>query len=621
MPRSVQGATMQRDVMESSTPTQAKAALTSLILLGLIAVIPFLLPSHRLPLVHFHSESAAFALGLAACFPFLSRNFWQHLKIPQAAIWLFGVVALIALQTLFVNHAYVTQALLPGIYIGWAAVLVVLSAWIREQLGLDRAVTLLAWMIAIGGTLQALIGLMQYFGAYDQFAHVIEAKRGTSIYGNINQRGHFAMQITLASFAVIYLHAADRAGRAPAMAILILFAFVLTASGARATAVCIVAGFILSLIAYRAAKTSMHRRLLRGSGLLLALFLLFQFLQPLLNDWLKLLLGAMGFEVGGFDILVVLRRDMAEGIDIRVSEWRKAWLMFMESPLWGIGIGNYAWYGFNYQALPEFSAVSKDIFFHHSHNLVMQVLAELGVAGLLLLVFMAAVWLRQALPLWKNPSHWLIFALAIVLLLHSNVEFPLWYSYFLGPAAILLGLGSEGATKIRFTPWLGQLAVWATLLLSGAILIITLYGFEDISRVYQAFLTSAPRQASTKLHDVAKNPLLTPWAEAAIVHQGVPDRNAIDQQLAMTTRVMQRYPSSINVNIQIVYLALAGKSMEASTLLKKAFIVYPSAFSRLACYWKAAPDKEVQHLWKEAEKLTGGAIECQTETKTPDSPS
>lgn len=612
---------MRKIVMGSSAPTQTGAALTSLILLGLIAVIPFLLPYHRQPQVHFHSEWAAFALGVVACFPFLSRNFWLHLKIPHVAIWLFGFVVLIALQTLFVSQAYTTQALLPGIYISWAAVLVVLTAWIREQLGLDRAVTVLAWMIALGGTLQALIGLIQYFGVYDQFPPLVEMKRGVSIYGNTSQQNHFATQIALASFAVIYLHAAGRAGRTLAITILILLAIVLTASSSRAAAVYITAGFILSLTCYRAAKTSMHRRLLQGSGLLLVLFLLFQYLLPLLNDWLKLLLGAMGFNVSGLDILVMLRRDMAEGIDIRLSEWRKAWLIFLESPLWGIGIGNYAWHGFNYQALPEFSAASKNVFLHHSHNLIMQVLAELGVAGLLLLVFMAVSWLRRALPLWKNPAHWLIFALAIVLLVHSNVEFPLWYSFFLGLAAILLGLGNEKTTKITFTPWLGQFAAGATLLLSGAILTITLYGYEDISRAYQTFSTAAPRQVSTKLHDIAKNPLLAPWAEAAIVHRGAPDRNLLDQQLAMTTRVMQRYPSSINVNLQIIYLALTGNPTEASALLKKAFIVYPADFSRLACYWKAAPVEEIQRLWEEAEKLTGGTMACQTKTKTSAGPS
>lgn len=586
----------------------AKAALASLIVVGLIAVIPFLLPHYGLATA-FYSEWAAFALGIVACLPFLSRDFWLHLEIPHLAICLFAFVVLIALQAPFVGHAYVTQALLPGIYITWATVLIILSAWIRKQLGLERSVAVLAWMLLIGGALSTTAGLVQYFDVSGELASVVDQKSG-SVYGNIGQRNHFATQITLASFALIYLHATDRANRAITTTLLALFALVLTASSSRAAAAYIIAGFLLSLISYRATKTQIHRRLLQGTGLLLVLFLLFQYLLPPLNDWLKLLLGAMGFDVNGLNALVMLQRSGAEGIDLRVSEWRKAWLMFLESPLWGIGIGNYGWYSFNYQALPEFSAVPKAELFHHSHNLIMQVLAELGMAGLLLLVFMALVWLRQVLPHWKNPSYWLILTLVIVLLLHSNVEYPLWYSYFLGIAAVLLGLGDKGTVKIEFTPSLGQFTTGVTLIFSGAILFITLLGVQDINRAPLLAVTTTPQQASATLHAVSKNPLLTPWAEAAFALHGAPDMNTIKQQLLLTSRVMQYRPNPHFVNRQIIYLALAGRSTEASALMKKAFIAYPSDFSKYACSWKFAPVEEARLLWVEAEKMTGSEIKC-----------
>lgn len=606
---------------DPSYPAHTRAAFASLLLVGLITVIPFLLPYHTLPLPAFYSEWAAFVLGVAACFPLLSRNFWLHLKIPHSAIWLFAVAVLIALQTLFVDHVYVTQSLLPGIYIGWAAILIVLCAWIREQLGLDRAVTVLAWMILIGGTLQALAGLVQYFNVSGELASMVEMKHGISIHGNVNQRNHFATQITLAAFALIYLRATDRTNRTLTTALLILFAFVITVSSSRATAVYIIAGFLLSLLSYRASRATVHHRLVQDTGLFLVLFLLTQFLLPFLNDWLKHLFNAMGFDVGGLEALAALQRGAAEGIDVRISEWHKAWLMFMEAPFWGIGIGNYGWHSFNYQALPEFSALSKTETFQHSHNLIMQVLAELGAAGLLLLLFMAFAWIRQMLPHWKDTAYWLMLTLIIVLLLHSNVEYPLWYSFFLGLAAVLLGLGSEKAPKFRFTPGLGQFTAGAALLLSGAILAITFPGFQDISQVNRLVFATTPQQASATLHAISKNPLLAPWAEAAIVQHGAPDRSALDQQLAMTTRVVQYRPSPINVNRQIIYLALAGKSVEASILLKKAFTVYPSDFSKFACSWKLAPAEEVRLLWKEAEKLTGGTMECKTETKTSAGPS
>ena len=269
-----------RDMHSTSHSTHAKAALASLMLVGLMAVIPFIQPYHPLPLPAFYSEWLVFVLGLTACFPFLSRSFWLHFKIPPSAIWLLAVIVLIALQTLFVDHDYVTQSLLPGIYISWAAVLIILCAWIREQLGLDRAVTVLAWMILIGGTLQALTGLVQYLNISGELASMVEMKHGISIHGNINQRNHFATQITLASFALIYLHATDRTNRTLTTALLILFAFVLTVSGSRAAAVYSVAGFILSLLSYRAARTPVYYRLLQGTGLFLVSFLLIQFFLP-----------------------------------------------------------------------------------------------------------------------------------------------------------------------------------------------------------------------------------------------------------------------------------------------------------------------------------------------------
>lgn len=598
-----------------SRSTCTKAALASLTLVGLIAVIPFLSPYHKLPLTAFYSEWAAFAIGIAACFPFLSRNFWLHIEIPHSAIWLLAVVALIALQALLVDHVYVTQALLPGIYISWASTLVILSAWIREQLGLNRAVTVLAWMILIGGALQALTGLIQYFNAYGELASMVNLNQGVSIHGNINQRNHFATLITLASFSLIYLHAVDRANSIFTSVLLILFAFVLTLSSSRAAAIYIVAGFLLSLLSYRIAKTPVHYRLLQGTGLFLVVFLLIQFFLPFLNDGLKQLLGVMGFDVSGLEAMAAIQRSATEGIDIRVSEWHKAWLMFLGSPIWGVGVGHYGWHSFNYQALSEFSGIAKSVPYQHSHNLIMQVLAELGLAGLLLLLFMAITWFRQMRHHWKQPSYWLILSLLMVLLLHSNIEFPLWYSYFLVLAAILLGLGTEKTLEVRFSPGLGQFAAGAVLFISGALLAITFRGFQDISHVNELIIASTPQQASATLFAISKNPLLTPWAEAAIVQHGAPDNNTVVQQLAMTTRVVQYYPSPLNVNRQIIYLALAGRSTGASALLEKAFIVFPSDFLKFACTWELAPVEEARQLWTEAQKLAGDKIECQAETK------
>ncbi len=585
-----------------------KSTLASLITAGLIGVIPLLVPHYGLA-TSFYSEWVAFVLGLAACFPLLSKNFWLHLAIPQSAVWLFVLVALIALQVPLVGHAYATQAWLPGIYLAWASVLVILSVWIREQLGIERSLAVFAWVLVAGGALSAAIGIAQYVDVTGVLAFLVDAK-GPSIHGNTGQRNHFATQIALASFALVYLRAENKVNRGLAMLLLAIFALVLTASSSRAAAVYLVAGFLLALFSYRAARTIIHRRLLRGTALLLALFLLFQHLLPPLNDGYRYLLAAMGFDVSGLDMLVTMQRSASDGIDVRLSEWHKAWLMFLESPLWGVGIGHYGWHSFNYQALPEFAAISKPDLFNHSHNLVLQVLAELGIAGLLALILLGIAWLRQVLPLWKDPSHWLLLTLATVLLLHSNVEYPLWYSYFLGIAAILLGLGDRSSVKIKFTPSLGRFAAGATLVLSGAILLVTFQGFQHISHSSALVLTSTPQQATETLQAISKNPLLTPWAEATISYHVAPDKSALDRQLAMTTRVMEYRPSPLAVNRQIVYLALAGKTAEAHALMEKSYVAYTSDFPKYACSWRRSPAEEVRQLWEQAGQLAGDSIKC-----------
>ena len=57
--------------------------------------------------------------------------------------------------------------------------------------------------------------------------------------------------------------------------------------------------------------------------------------------------------------------------------------------------------------------------------------------------------MRGLWPHWKNPPYWLMLTLVLVLLLHSSVEYPLWYSFFLGLAAVALGRGMR------------RLALWA----------------------------------------------------------------------------------------------------------------------------------------------------------------
>ena len=119
----------------------------------------------------------------------------------------------------------------------------------------------------------------------------------------------------------------------------------------------------------------MNRRLLAFSTLsLLALYLLPVLLAvPGAITWLQRL------DFSGF------------GSDERLRLWRVAWLLFQDAPLLGQGFRQYGYHYFLANAdlpAPRVTGLND-----HAHNLVLNVMAEFGLAGLVLLLACAVPWL------------------------------------------------------------------------------------------------------------------------------------------------------------------------------------------------------------------------------------
>src|SRR5581483_119408 len=297
---------------------KAPVTLVCVALMGLISIIPLVIPYHVLPLTAFYSEWSAFAIGIFACFPLLLKRFWSPLSIPYSALWIFAYVLLIALQAPLVDHVYATQAVLPAMYLCWAALLIIVSAWVREQIGLERAVALLAWLLLLGAALQALTGLLQYLSIDSMRTAVVELKRGISIHGNINQRNHFATQVTLGIASLVYLYATDRVRHWLVIVGLTVLTFALAISSSRAAFAYVLFLFVMSVPLYAIAKTTTNRRLIYGIGLALALLLSWQFCLPIINNALKELLASLGISTANLDTLSAIQRSAAEGMDIRM---------------------------------------------------------------------------------------------------------------------------------------------------------------------------------------------------------------------------------------------------------------------------------------------------------------
>jgi O-antigen ligase len=543
------------------------AAHFSLAAIGLLWTLPFLQPLHRVPLTSFYSEWLALALGLLALVALAGRPFWRAASMPIAAFPLLGFIGVLVLQGAMGHVAYGGQPLAAALYILWAALLMALASFLRREMGLGGIVVVLAWFLAVGGTVGAVFAVLQHYQISDLPSTLIAPKRFVHVYGNIAQYNHFANYSTLALASLAYLHAAGRlhwAGVAVAAAPLV---FVIGLSGSRSALLFLGALLLLSVL-YAWRHGHGGRRLTACVGSIIVGFAAVLWIAS--APWLA---SSGGMETVAQRLAAGESSDAARSITFRIQLAREAWEMFVQAPLLGAGWGQFPWHDFAYRALHAIHIVTWP--FNHAHNMVLHLLAETGLAGASLIAGAVLLWvwgLRRAamdLQLW-----WLVSILSVIAV-HSLLEHPLWFAYFLGIAAVAMGLGSERHLAIRLER-VGRPLSILILMAFAAYAASLLHNYRDFE---QLFARGGPKPGTDEFSSILtrahRDPLLRPYAELAISSSFDLDGARTREKLELNSRVMRFAPIAAVAYRQAVLLALAGEPGRAARQFELAANVYP----------------------------------------------
>jgi O-antigen ligase len=558
----------------------------SLAMVGLMWILPFLHFRHQYPLTTFYQEWWSALLGLLTLTPLVMRDFWRQPEIPRIVQLPAGLIAVLLLQSGLGKVAYFDQSLLYALYLLFAALLMMLGARLRDCFGLAEVAPVLAIFLLVGAELSALVGVLQHYRWHTPLDPVIVMKSSSSVFGNLAQPNHFANYIALGlvSLGLLLQQHRLKAGYVAALAMPLLF--VMTLSGSRSSWLYLL--MMAGLAWWWARRDAAQRPLLRYGLLLIAGFGVMH------------LIVQLPFMAGADSSINTMQRlfgDDASG-GIRLYLWREAGLMFMQSPWLGAGFGQFAWHHF--QLLPVLHPGNISGLYNNAHNLIFQIAAEAGVAGLLVLFGSLGVWFYGLRRAPQSVAHWWGYAALGVLAIHSLLEYPLWYTYFVAVAAILLGALDETRFRLELRH-VGRMSV-ASILLLGLITLVQLRsGYHQLEQVLAMRpVSAADRSVFERVRDglveVHGGSLLSPYAELFMSSLIEIKEEHLKEKLELNTRVMRFAPTAAVVYRQSLLLAQAGQQEQAKTILEQAIWSYPGDFAGLLRQMTGLAEKDPAHF-------------------------
>jgi O-antigen ligase len=507
--------------------------------------LPFLLPLHRQPIPSFDSEWLAMALGLCAVSCLLVRGL--ALAWPPIVLAPLGLAGVVAVQIGLEQLAYTANGLAVIACLAWAALLMGAGATFVRQAGVLHCSLTLAWALLAGAVCSALIGLIQWLAPAASLGGLIVPNPPGGLIGNVAQQNHYAAHLAFGLLATCWLRAHKRLAWPVALACVAGLSFCLLLSGARSGLLYLAlsAGFGWRVLGFRLVSRAAAMGGVAVAVLALAVW-----------QWFP---AAQGHRLMALD----------QALGPRAFLWGHAWQMFLNHPLLGVGFDGFAHALFQQVRAGE-RVWGMD---QYAHQLILQLLAVSGVAGLLALLLPLGGLAWRLRRHGAIAGHGLTIGLLLILAIHSAIEQPLYYTYFLGLAALLLGMLDPACWRPVWPRWSAALAVGA----GGLAMLVTLFDYHRLAtQVYGEAAASTTAQVRYQvLVRLQRVSLLAPLAELAAPELVVPLQNSAESKLQLSRRLMQYAPTAEVSFRHAALLAAAGQGEAARQHLRQAMLAYP----------------------------------------------
>ncbi|MFZ2387350.1 MAG: Wzy polymerase domain-containing protein [Polaromonas sp.] len=441
--------------------------------------LSWLLSSHFPPWMSWHSEAlaflAAFLLAWVGVARVLRAASPRAITLPFAALPLIGLALVAAIQLgagllpfwgdVWVLWFYMALCV-TCLTLGFASVSP--PAQPPAATNSPAPTTVLAFALLIGALASAVIASAQVFSPWEPSEWIVGMQQLRRPGGNLAQPNHLATLLVMGIASLVFLYQSKTLGGISSGLMLFLLCAGIAVTESRTGALSFLALLGWWLLKRRAIGDTPPVWAGVGCGIgFIGMFL----------AWPKMLNALLLSEQAAVNTTSSLRLEV----------WAQLLEAVARRPWWGWGIHQVA---AAHNAVADGYAVSSP--FSYSHNLVLDLAIWVGVPLTLLLVGVASVWLWRRTRDANQLLPWYGLAVALPLGLHSMLEYPFAYAYFLAPVMFLLG-AVEAAAGVKPLARINAKSVGAILLVTTVVLAWSVVEYLEVEEDFRVARFAALR--------------------------------------------------------------------------------------------------------------------------------
>ncbi|EHU2134416.1 O-antigen ligase family protein [Acinetobacter baumannii] len=388
------------------------------ILLGSAWLSPF----HYNPWVMFSSEMSTFAAGLSV----LAALFYQNIKIPRAQILLLPFTLIPIVQWGCGLVFDLSTALLSTFYLlgFWFMVLAGYNLSL-DQKKRDQIFSGFSLLVIITSLFTSLIAIFQWLNIESHLIYTLHLI-GNRPYGNFGQPNNMATFLIIGLLGCLYLYEKNKVTVWLLLPSALIILFTIALSQSRTS--WIVFPFLFIYWVVKQFGKQKRFRFVQGLLWCLAFFLIAGLILPYITQFIEFSTNTEITETSSF----VARAGSGHE---RIGMWIQILHAIAQQPWLG-----YGWSQTSVAVVDSIQYGTVHVWFNSAHNVLLDIIIWNGIPiGIVIIAYFTCwfLWLNQQA---KETISIIAIMMVCTVLIHTMLEFPQRYAYFLLTCGFLLGI-------------------------------------------------------------------------------------------------------------------------------------------------------------------------------------